>query len=385
MGTYKLNWRSCDVLAQEDIKPTIRELGAIFARYINKDMTNEELSYIRQSVLHNVSIVLMKREYTFKRFQYDYEMADEVEQLVRQLIQIAIPMIVNEEEEKEKDSEIGMQILYFLLNARSNFYQQYGHDWRQQRGTPLSEEKVKEYEEFRKGIRENVELDYFHENRWKKGTVRQVRQVQNATNGTVTMLDIGCDVGPSRSTLSDKSDNKDNGIVNPCTFDTEHYGSYAPAGTQVKQLRPLLSKWRAELSPKSQCDCMDCTDKWYTCTVVSVDELTNSVKVNYDEWSSKHDEWIPRLRLTCEQVFFCFIVHVQEGTTTCKLNFQKKKKNIYIYVYIDSRRIQKHKSQAKGGKDTGGVFRPLSQLVSKMDEDEDEGDPSDDTLFAVYR
>ena len=41
----------------------------------------------------------------------------------------------------------------------------------------------------------------------------------------------------------------------------------------------------------SKCDVLDSVGKWYTATVIDVDDNANRVKVNYDQWSHRYDEW----------------------------------------------------------------------------------------------
>ncbi|ETO14017.1 OTU-like cysteine protease family protein [Reticulomyxa filosa] len=176
------------------------------------------------------------------------------------------------------------------------------------------------------------------------GTVRHIRQEEVSSGKYETIMDIVCSAGVRRADRMNRRNTNDAGglFVDSCTFEPKEYCKFAPPGTQLKKFHPFLSKWRAGLTLNSQCDCLDSVDKWYTCHVIDADENANRIRVNYDEWSSKYDEWI----------------------------------------FKDDPRIQKLLSQATGGKSSGGIFRLLSELGPAVD---DEDDPIDENVFAVYR
>ncbi|ETO16136.1 Ubiquitin carboxyl-terminal hydrolase family protein, partial [Reticulomyxa filosa] len=165
------------------------------------------------------------------------------------------------------------------------------------------------------------------------GTVRQVKQQETASGGTITTLEIQLQIG-----LPHRSGNEL--VMHSCSFEPEHFCNFAPPGTQTSKVFPTIPKWRKELVQGSQCDCLDSVNKWYTCHVVAVDDF-NSIKLNYDEWQSKYDEWISR----------------------------------------DNVRIQKHKTQAKGGRTSGGAPGDVRNLTKVDDED----DPLDEDIFSIYR
>ncbi|ETO31823.1 hypothetical protein RFI_05294, partial [Reticulomyxa filosa] len=289
---------------------------------------------------------LKKKQREKKRLILMIDTSYEIQKVARLFTRIATPMI-------KEDSELGMEVLYHALNAHSPFYKEYGHDWvcphKQQRGTPLNEEKVAEYEEFRKKIVENVQLDYFFENRWKTGTVLQVKQLETQSGQPFTVLDLRCDIGPQ--SLRHRRNSTGNDVaIDTCIFEPSHYRNFAPPGSQVMKFLPTLPKWRRELTADSQCDCLDSVRKWYTCHVTAADEMCNLIKVNYDEWSNKYDEWINKF--------------------TTSLSLKKKKKATFLLT------------QAKGGRTSGGVSDQSREVDPKVD---DEDDPTDEGVFAIYR
>lgn len=56
----------------------------------------------------------------------------------------------------------------------------------------------------------------------------------------------------------------------------------------------VKEEWRLDLKVGSQIDGRDKELKWFTCKVVAVDYATKQVKISYDGWSSKWDEWLYR-------------------------------------------------------------------------------------------
>jgi len=174
--------------------------------------------------------------------------------------------------------------------------------------------------------------------------MQAVRSQESKAGKTFTVLEVQIEVGPARSrgTGSRSSNGGNELFIDSCIFEPTFFGNFAPPGTQAIQFFPVMPKWRRELAQDSQCDCLDSVHKWYTCHVVATNEKSNLVKLNYDEWSSKYDEWVNR----------------------------------------DNLRIQKHMTQAKGGRTSGGVYGQIRELDPKVD---DEDDPVDKDIFAVYR
>ena len=83
-------------------------------------------------------------------------------------------------------------------------------------------------------------------------------------------------------------------------------------------------KWREELVTNCKVDAVDSVHKWYFATIIDCDETSDRIRINYDGWSSRYDEWLGRY----------------------------------------DPRIQRHKSRAIGGRESGGVIGAIDKATT---------------------
>ncbi|ETO28198.1 hypothetical protein RFI_08932 [Reticulomyxa filosa] len=170
------------------------------------------------------------------------------------------------------------------------------------------------------------------------GTIRQIQTQSMDTGNEITVLTIQCNVGAQRYWGNRGGELP----LDLAIYSPSHYPLFAPPGSQVTKYHPKLPKWRKELNQGSQCDCLDSVHKWYTCHVIATDEISDAVRVNYDDWGDKYDEWISREAKTKQEE------NDQRITIIC----------------------------------VGGVYGLTDDLDPTVD---DEDDPVDENTFAIYR
>eukprot|EP01083_Nonionella_stella_P070884 189955_1 len=90
---------------------------------------------------------------------------------------------------------------------------------------------------------------------------------------------------------------------------------------RLKEPRIESEKWRDDLATNSKVDTLDSVHKWYTSTIIDVDQTSDRIRINYDGWSSRYDEWLGRY----------------------------------------DPRIQPHKTRAVGGRESGGIIGSIDQ------------------------
>eukprot|EP01084_Bolivina_argentea_P249926 418543_1 len=63
---------------------------------------------------------------------------------------------------------------------------------------------------------------------------------------------------------------------------------------QLHTHTPIPYKKHTLLSYKigTKCDCLDSTDKWYSASIVEISSNNKLLKIHYNAWDSKYDEWI---------------------------------------------------------------------------------------------
>ena len=158
-------------------------------------------------------------------------------------------------------------------------------------------------------------MDFFHNGKWKCGEIADQRGEENS-------IEL---------------------LVNAEALSGERVSDWIPrSGSRLSPLysrtSPSLDSWRRELQSNSLIDVLDTVNKWYTGRVVEI--RPGVVKVSYDGWSSRYDEWLS----------------------------------------ITSDRIAQFKSKALGGQEAGGVSGSGVFLSREFDDSSD----SDDQ-FAVFR
>ena len=106
---------------QNDITRALQNYKYILMHYKNAQTYTEECrEYIMDRFLEDSCVALMKREH--HHFQTDWNMADEINNCCKLLINIAVPLI-------KDDSHLAMQIIYYCLNTSNPFFRHFGHDW----------------------------------------------------------------------------------------------------------------------------------------------------------------------------------------------------------------------------------------------------------------
>lgn len=106
---------------QNDITRALQSYKYLLTTYKSNQVYNEECrDFIRDRFLEDSCVALMKREH--HHFQQDWNMADEINNCCKLLIQIAVPLI-------KDDSILAMQIIYNCLNTSNPFFRHFGHDW----------------------------------------------------------------------------------------------------------------------------------------------------------------------------------------------------------------------------------------------------------------
>ncbi|ETO20539.1 hypothetical protein RFI_16669, partial [Reticulomyxa filosa] len=348
--------------AEKEIKERLEQLRRIIEKLQNNESLKEEQDYIKKFLV-NVCALLTTRDQLLKKTKMEPEegVEDDIGEMLKQLIRIAVGMSANG---NANDLQIALEMIHYLLNSKLPFYKRHGNNWvclfllsllelcidcalewgllsfslAQQRGTHLSADDVLFFQSFRQSIAENTPLDYLHQFRWKTGIVREVRH-EKEKDESMTVLAIF-------NELYNK--------IDLCKFGGENDYNFAPAGTQIVKYHPFLSKWRKELAPDSLCDALDSFYNWYTCRILQNDSLHNRVYVAFDEWKSSYNEWIDK---------FCVVF-------------------IFIFFVLKKMDEDKHKSYAKGGRTSGGVYCQLHELDIKIDDD---NDPVDQNTFAVFR
>ena len=278
----------------------------------------------------------------FRYFHYDFNMADAFVEVCRHLGRIAIPLI-------KEDDPLACEIIYNVLNPRMSFYQQFGHDWRQRRGSELSTEETESHAEWRHSILEGSQVDYLTQNRWKLGTVKSISQKPgDGSSKPFHVFEILPDAPGAfnsnyRNQHRHNSDGSDDwAYTDDFTYCKRTLSQIAPPLSKSIANLPHMCKFRCELKKDDECDVVDSVHKWYLCTVVDVADSRNQIMIHYNGWGTKYDEWISR----------------------------------------DDPRLQPPLSVAKGGKESGGVDGQWSDLEPII---EDADDPDDENIYAVWR
>ena len=78
-----------------------------------------------------------------------------------------------------------------------------------------------------------------------------------------------------------------------------------PLSKSVEQI-PHMTEWRKQLTADKdaeekyrKCDVLDSVRKWYTCTILEESQAMNKLKIRYDGWSQRYDEWVGRYFRRC--------------------------------------------------------------------------------------
>lgn len=99
----------------------------------------------------------------------------------------------------------------------------------------------------------------------------------------------------------------------PTSFDqwvTRDSPQLSAASTKAAEQEEREWEWRLSLTINSNLDAKDSISKWYSAKVVGVRDPCQShpygeLKISFDGWLSKYDEWIPRnsMRLARYQTY----------------------------------------------------------------------------------
>ena len=107
----------CDIYKQSSLTNYKRILNNFIAKTVYNDECYE---YLLNEFIEKSCIALLQREYTLNK--EDYNMADQINECLKLLVKISIPLI-------QKDSKLAMQIIYHCMNSSSSFLKCFGHDW----------------------------------------------------------------------------------------------------------------------------------------------------------------------------------------------------------------------------------------------------------------
>ena len=230
----------------------------------------------------------------------DWNMADTINDCCKLLINIAVPLI-------KEDSDLAMQIIYFCMNSSNAFFRHFGHDFRQRRGSELSETEANEQLEWRQNeIAEGKYVDYLLSNRWRYGIIKKIKLVetQNQSYKVLHIAPLMDGMYPThrrsnrRHHHSNSLDSDDSNLfTEEFTLSPKTIGQICKPLTKSMLYLPKMMQWRKDLNAEdgsNKCDVLDSVHKWYTCTILKVDDGANRFKINYDGWSSRYDEWVFR-------------------------------------------------------------------------------------------
>lgn len=96
------------------------------------------------------------------------------------------------------------------------------------------------------------------------------------------------------------------GCIERIILSEQTHAQIAPPLTKYIAKQPHMTEWRKKLRVATdeaevdelkwhvKCDCMDTGKKWWTCTILAVDEASNRIQFHFDGWSARCDEWVVR-------------------------------------------------------------------------------------------
>eukprot|EP01084_Bolivina_argentea_P043805 80671_1 len=155
-------------------------------------------------------------------------------------------------------------------------------------------------EKWRESLKKNSKIDIFayNCNKWYYGTVitfpdstDKIEILYDDIANTREMLSVyDVRIQPHKSRVSGGA--KSGGVIGSMFALVYNYQNY---------INQSEKHWRHKLQLYSEIDVLDDFNKWYYATIIDIDQKSGRVKVNYNDWSSKYDQWFeiyhPRIQI----------------------------------------------------------------------------------------
>eukprot|EP01084_Bolivina_argentea_P290098 498249_1 len=265
----------------------------ILTHYKNKSIYDAQCRENIFNFLHPSCVALMCRNHDhFWQNNYrclSYNMADEVANCCKLLIEIAVPLI-------KQQPKCASSIINNCLNSDHAFYKQFGHDWREARGTWLDKEEMKVHKEWRtESIKVGSDVDYLLNNRWHYGEIINITEKHSDEYNNYKLFHIQ----PKMTGMY-----PDDGSFSHewMLMESTRCQITIPLTKSIQHL-PHMTQWRTKLNTTDNNRCVvKCLIGWRQGIITKIDVAGNRIRVKFhdtnidddDDDEDDHSQWVFR-------------------------------------------------------------------------------------------